>query len=339
MNVTNFNESIILFGGSSEERLVSVASAQNLSRAIPEAELWFMNKKGGIYKISPSELAEHIDPFMVPFEPKSKQEFINLQAAISAMDGKSVIICLHGTEGEDGRLQLILEKNNIKFTGSGSKASGLAFDKKTTKVLAKENQIPVVTDLTLKDFSTAEESALKFFLQTHKKLVMKPLANGSSVGLYILENIDQLENAFNEIKNKQIGSYLVEPFITGREITVGVWEKSPGKNVALPCSEIKVIQGRQFDYEGKYLGSGVKELTPAPLTQMQSDECQKIALNLHQLAGCKGYSRTDMILTESGPFLLEINTLPGLSKASFIPQQLTAINVNLRTFFESQLAL
>ncbi|MBA2403708.1 MAG: ATP-grasp domain-containing protein [Bdellovibrionales bacterium] len=169
--------------------------------------------------------------------------------------------------------------------------------------------------------------------------MLKPLANGSSVGLYIIDSSDQLKKSFEEIKAKQICAYLVEPFIVGREITVGVWEKVKGHNVALPCSEVKVLAGRQFDYEGKYLGDGVQELTPAPITKEQSDECQKIALNLHQLVGCKGYSRTDMILTEKGPYLLEINTLPGLSKASFIPQQLAAMDISLRVFFEAQLAL
>jgi D-alanine-D-alanine ligase len=246
---------------------------------------------------------------------------------------------LHGTEGEDGTLQLLLETHKVKFTGSGSEASALAFDKKATKALAKNNNLPIVTDLTLTQFSAAEESALKSFLEMHKKVVMKPLANGSSVGLYIVDNQEQLLAAFKAIKDNKNGAYLVEPFITGREITVGVWEKTKGNVVALPCSEIQVIHGRQFDYEGKYLGSGVKELTPAPLTAEQADECQKIALSMHQLVGCKGYSRTDMILTDKGPFLLEINTLPGLSKASFIPQQLAAIHVDLRTFFESQLAL
>ena len=337
--MSTLNNCIILFGGSSEERLVSVASAQNLSRNMPETELWFMNQQGGVHKVSAPELAAHADPFTKAFTPKADAEFKDFKSAISAVNGKSIIMCLHGTEGEDGTLQLLLETNKIKFTGSGSEASSLAFDKKATKALAKNNNIPVVTDLTLLKFSSEEEAALKSFLDLHKKVVMKPLANGSSVGLFIVDNQTELLKAFNAIKDNKNGSYLVEPFITGREITVGVWEKTKGQNIALPCSEVQVIHGRQFDYEGKYLGSGVKELTPAPLTPEQAEQCQKIALSLHQLVGCKGYSRTDMILTDKGPFLLEINTLPGLSKASFIPQQLAAIQVDLRTFFESQLAL
>lgn len=337
--MSKLNDSIILFGGSSEERLVSVASAQNLSRNMPEAELWFMSQDGAIFKVSNEELAAHADPFMTPFKPKAPQTFKDFNSAVKEMAGKFIIMCLHGTEGEDGTLQKILESSYIKFTGSGSEASSLAFDKKATKALAKNNHLPVVTDLSLKDFSETEKVSLKSFFDHHKKIVLKPLANGSSVGLYIVETSDQLMNAFNEIKTKAICPYLVEPFIIGREITVGVWEQTKGKVIALPCSEVQVTEGRQFDYAGKYLGSGVKELTPAPITKEQSDECQKIAIALHELIGCKGYSRTDMILNDKGVFVLEINTLPGLSKASFIPQQLAAINVTLRTFFESQLSL
>lgn len=337
--VSKFNDSIILFGGSSEERLVSVASAQNLAKTIPEAELWFMNQDGGIHPVTTEELARHADPFMTAFKPVRPTLHADFKSAVKALTGKSVIICLHGTEGEDGTLQLILETHKVKFTGSGSEASSLAFDKIATKGLAKNNNLPVVTDLSLSNFSETEEVALNGFFDLHKKVVLKPLANGSSVGLYIIDKAEDLKKAFSELKAKQIGPYMVEPFITGREITVGVWEKSKGKNIALPCSEVKVIKGRQFDYEGKYLGSGVQELTPAPLTIEEADGCQTIALALHELVGCTGYSRTDMILTEDGPFLLEINTLPGLSKASFIPQQLAAMDVSLRTFFESQLAL
>lgn len=337
--MSTFNNCIILFGGSSEERLVSVASAQNLSKNMPEADLWFMSQIGEIHKVSADQLKNHADPFTVAFKPGADATYVDFKSAVKGMNGKTVIMCLHGTEGEDGTLQLILETNHIKFTGSGSEASSLAFDKKATKALAKNNNIPVVTDLKLDLFDAAELSALKGFFELHKKVVLKPLANGSSVGLFIVDNKDLLVKVFQEIELKKIGAYLVEPFITGREITVGVWEKTKGQTIPLPCSEVKVIQGRQFDYEGKYLGSGVQELTPAPLTKEQSDECQRLALSLHNLVGCKGYSRTDMILTEKGPIILEINTLPGLSRASFIPQQLHAINVTLRDFFETQISL
>jgi D-alanine-D-alanine ligase len=313
----NFNNCIILFGGSSEERFVSVASAQNLSSKIPEAKLWFLNKEGCIFVIPSTDLSEHASAFVNEFIPRSKALYKNVSASLAELKNQSVIIALHGTEGEDGALQKILEDQGIRFTGSSSQASSLAFDKKTEEEISKAQAL----------------------LTQHKKIVLKPLANGSSVGLFIVTSSEELEASIAEIKSKKLGAYLAEPFITGREITVGVWEKEKGKNIALPCSEVRVLQGRQFDYEGKYLGDGVQELTPAPISEAETLACQKVALSLHQLVGCKGYSRTDLILTEKGPYLLEINTLPGLTKASFIPQQLAVIQVELRDFFAKQLDL
>ena len=168
--------------------------------------------------------------------------------------------------------------------------------------------------------------------------MLKPSANGSSVGLFIITKESEIDSAIEKVEGLNF-AYLAEPFITGREITVGVRERSNGKVEAMPCSEVRVIQGRQFDYEGKYLGKGVEELTPAPLTADETKTCQALAVKLHELIGCRGYTRTDMILTPKGPILLEINTLPGLSKASFVPQQLIAANDNLRNFFQEQINL
>ena len=148
-----------------------------------------------------------------------------------------------------------------------------------------------------------------------------------------------MSQAIGTIKGKGIIPYMAEPFIAGREITVGVWQKNYHKTIALPCSEVRVLQGGQFDYQGKYLGKGIQELTPAPLTGDESKACQELALKLHFMIGCKGYSRTDMILSDKGPVILEINTLPGLTKASFIPQQLLAIKTDLRAFFSAQILL
>lgn len=334
-----FNDCVILFGGSSEERLVSVASAQNLSLQIPEASLWFLNQAGQIFEIETSELQNHKNPFMAPFIPKGKNSFSTLKDSLLKLKHKTVIIALHGTEGEDGTLQKLFEDHNIAFTGTKSKASADAFNKVTTKLVARKNNLSVVEELIIDFFTNEDITKLKSFLKQHKKLVLKPLANGSSVGLFIVSSESELDESLKTIKNKNLSHYLIEPFITGREITVGVRQKADGSTIPIACSEVRVIQGRQFDYEGKYLGSGVEELTPAPITAQETKECQDMAIKIHNLLGCRGYSRTDMILTEKGPILLEINTLPGLSKASFVPQQIISIGGNLRDFFQEQINL
>lgn len=339
MSKKTFNDCVILFGGSSEERLVSVASAQNIAGVIPEAKLWFWTKEGRVHEIEPQDLAAHKDAFTKEFEPKSLGMAGTLDSALTTLKNKTVIIALHGTEGEDGTLQKLLETMKIPFTGTGALASEKAFNKAFTKKIAKENGIAVADEVIVDDLEASTIKRLEDLLSKNKKIVLKPLANGSSVGLHIVSNSQELEKAIHAIKVSGYLPYVSEPFITGRELTVGVREDSSHKTSPLPCSEVRVIQGRNFDYQGKYLGSGVEELTPAPITKEESDACQKLALKLHSAIGCKGYSRTDMILTSSGPVLLEINTLPGMSKASFIPQQLKVAGISLRDFFLEQINL
>lgn len=331
---------VILFGGSSEERLVSVASAQNLSGQLPEADLWFMSPNGELHVVAKTELAVHRNPFTSPFHPSGHAFAGSLTGAVELLRGKTVIMALHGTEGEDGTIQALFERHHIAFTGSGSVSSQKCFDKKLTKLTARTAHIAVADDLLISDPSTTSAAEkLREFHRQHPQMVLKPVANGSSVGLFIIKSSQDLEEAIAKLKTSTVGGYLAEAFLVGREITVGVAQRRGGGVRALPCSEVRVIQGRQFDYEGKYLGKGVEELTPAPIGPEETRRCQELALKLHQLMGCEGYTRTDMILTTQGPVLLEINTLPGLSRASFIPQQVAALGETMRDFFAEQLDL
>lgn len=334
------NSFLILFGGSSEERLVSVASAQNLSQFLPEAQLWFMAQNGAIHQVSRGELVAHQNPFTVQFAAREAAFAGALEKAVDRMQGHVVILAMHGTEGEDGTIQGLLERHKIAFTGSGSEASRKAFDKNLTKQMARAAHLPLTNDQLIHDpASTDGQAAIRLFAKDNPHFVLKPTANGSSVGLFIIKTATDLDQALEKLKGIKAGAYLAERFITGREITVGVSQIDQQRCRALPCSEVRVIQGRQFDYEGKYLGHGVEELTPAPLDPEQTRQCQDLAIKVHQLMGCEGYTRTDMILTDHGPVLLEINTLPGLSRASFVPQQVTALGENLRDFFLHQVNL
>ena len=333
------SDCIVLLGGSSEERLVSVASGQNMARQIPEAKLWFLTKTGAVHQITNEELAAHQNPFTEEFNPKSPVLAPSLKEALPQAQTAIIVVALHGTEGEDGTLQKLFEENKIAFTCTGSKASTLAFNKSETKKIARQNGISVVEDMIVSSFSSEEKTKISLMLAQAGKIVMKPLANGSSVGLYIIDSKESLESAWTKAPTHNFGSYIIEPFITGREITVGVRQTKSGEILPLPCSEVRVIEGRQFDYAGKYLGKGVEELTPAPLTDAEAKACQEVAIKIHKAVGCEGYTRTDMFLTKNGPVMLEINTLPGMSKASFIPQQLEAAGIKMRDFIEEQINL
>jgi D-alanine-D-alanine ligase len=126
--------------------------------------------------------------------------------------------------------------------------------------------------------------------------------------------------------------------VTGTELTVGVVDDRSGTR-ALPASEVRVEAGRAFDYEGKYLGKGTREITPAEVAAEVSQAAQRVALAVHRALGCEGYSRTDVICGANGAVFLEINTLPGLTRMSFIPQQLAAEGTAMRAFLEEQIAL
>jgi D-alanine-D-alanine ligase len=336
MGPYSFGDSVILFGGVSAERLVSVASAQHLTSHLPEATLLYMDQHEALYSVSHQELIQHQDCFTRPFTPSGKPLVTSIYQSAGQLKGKVVIIAFHGHEGTKGKIQKYFEKHHIAFTGSGSKASALAFDKVATKALARKSGILVAEDVVLRRFNAKEVRRLEHFLEQHGKLVLKPVANGSSVGLFIISSLFELHANLPAMQNLRC-PYLAEPFVTGREVTIGVWNRRAWRAEAISSSEICLSPGQKFDYASKYLGQGVEEFTPARLNPEEIRACQQVAVQMHELVGCRGYSRSDMILTEQGPVLLEINTLPGLSSISFIPQQLSHIGVSLREFFQQQI--
>lgn len=326
---------IILFGGASSERLVSVASAQNVSANLPDAACWFLRKDGAVFITEPSVLAQHQRPFEQEFVPRGATSFPSLESALET-GGKAhtFFLALHGGEGENGVTQQLFEQRKLAFTGSGSKASADAFDKARARQLASAQGAKVAEARTLAPMSAAEAKvAIAQLLEVHPRWVLKPQADGSSHGLIHLREPSQLDSAAETVARLKI-DYLAEVFIEGRELTVGVVDAE-----ALPVSEVRLIPGGAFDYAGKYLGKGTEEITPAELTSEEFKAAQALGLLTHRALGCFGYSRTDMILSPRGLVLLEINTLPGMTRASFIPQQLAAAGRSVKDFLERQLHL
>jgi len=199
--------------------------------------------------------------------------------------------------------------------------------------------VPISESVTLSGVDLkAAAAAIDDLLAHHPRIVMKPVADGSSSGLMFLDAHTR-KDAIARLAEAPDVSYMLERFVRGREITVGVLERPSGTTIALPCSEVLVDPGRSFDYEGKYLGRGTKEITPAELPAEIACHAQNLALTVHKAIGCSGYSRTDIIVEDSGLVFLEINTLPGLTQASFIPQQLVVAGISMREFVEEQIEL
>lgn len=295
----------ILMGGPSSEHEVSLATGQNVLENLDRSKYeplavkilktgkWFLGGK----PLAPEKVFKSCDIFFN---------------------------ALHGYYGEDGKLQAMLEHNNIRYTGSGVAASALAMDKFQSRELFKLAGLNVPK--TLKIIKGDNYSAqLNFFINKIAKfpVVIKPCSDGSSVGVSVVEEAGGLEKAITGAF--KIGrEILIEEFIRGRELTCGVLDKFNDENTSpLPVTEIIPVKNHKFfNYQAKYKNGHANEITPAPLDETIYKKAQDIAVRAHQVLGCRGYSRTDMILKQGNGtiYVLETNTLPGLTENSLLPK-------------------
>ena len=222
-----------------------------------------------------------------------------------------------------------MEARGIPFTGSGAESSAAAFDKDRTKTLVRDRVRVAESRIA----TNADEigATIRDMLARHEKIVLKPVAGGSSRGLFFLQRGQRFDAKIDV-------PYLVEQYIDGRELSVGVVDFGEGP-VALPVIEIEVDAGHSFDYAGKYLGKGTREICPARIPDRMRDEAQQNALAAHKALGCEGYSRTDVIAARDGIYFLELNTLPGLTSSSLLPQELRAVDIEFGDFLGTQIAL
>jgi D-alanine-D-alanine ligase len=329
---------IVLFGGRSDERHVSVASGQNVARTLGSPLCWFWAPNGAIHDVSVSELLAHQRPFEIDYLPSRPALWPNLEQALDTLpvEDPVFLLALHGGEGEDGTVQQLMEARGIAFTGSGSAASKAAFDKGE----AKERVAGRVHTAESRIVRTVAEirGIIDDLLSRHDRIVLKPLAAGSSRGLFFLDRQGDREDVAEKVTALGI-PYIVEEYVAGRELTVGIVDDGTGPT-ALPVIEIEVDPGHAFDYAGKYLGHGTREICPANIPDAVRAEAQRTALAAHQALGCEGYSRSDLIAAPGGEvYFLELNTLPGMTITSLVPQQLRTAGIDMRDFLESQIEL
>jgi D-alanine-D-alanine ligase len=328
---------IVLFGGRSDERHVSVASAQNVVRTLGAPLAWFWAPGGAVYDVNRDELLAHEKPFINDFEPSRPAIWPDLEMALDTLpvDDPVFLLALHGGEGEDGSVQRLLEARRIPFTGSCSAASAAAFDKGRAKETVEE-RVRVAESRVVNDVR-AIDGSIDAMLKRYEKIVLKPVAGGSSRGLFFVDRSTDLAPILAAIHALKV-PYILEQFISGRELTVGVIDGENGPR-ALPVIEIETDPGFSFDYAGKYLGKGTREICPAKIPDAIRDEAQQMALTAHTALGCEGYSRSDLIAGDDGVYFLELNTLPGLTTSSLVPQQLREAGIEFRSFLEDQVAL
>ncbi len=315
----------LVTGGYSGEAVISYKSAETIKNNL-DASKWDVylidiHNDGWFYT---SAEGEKINVDKNDFSITVKGNKINFAA---------VLIGLHGTPGEDGKLQGYFDCLKIKYTSCNAATSALTFNKRYTVAVAAFSGISVAKSVHLfKNDIVDVEGILN---QLTLPVFVKPNNGGSSIGMSRVNAAADLQTAL-EKAFKEDEQVLVEEFIQGREFTIGVY-KSKGIIKTLPMTEI-ITTNEFFDYQAKYEGKSV-EVTPAETTEKIKNQIEAAAAKIYQVFNCNGVVRIDFIYeqTKELPFMLEINTVPGQSAASIIPQQVAAVGNTLKEFYSSLL--
>lgn len=254
---------------------------------------------------------------VVPLDLKTEKEK-DIALAIRGANISFAFIAMHGRFGEDGTLQGILDRIGIPYTGSGKKASSMAMDKIASRKIFKLHGIPVPKSVIIsKQYDVnAIIKKLKDF-----PLVVKPATQGSSIGVSIVRDIEGLGQGIR-LALKFDNKVLVEEYISGRELTVGILDDRP-----LPVIEI-VPKEFFFNYEAKYQAGTTEYVVPAQLPQDIARKVQKMGLGAHKAIKCQDFSRVDLILDKKNrPVVLEVNSIPGMTSKSLLPKAALASNI------------
>jgi D-alanine-D-alanine ligase len=344
---------VVLMGGPSSEYEISLATGKNIMKSLdPERYLawpvivtkerrwlmphWRVPLASPIY----SNVLQNIgidESGLVPFE---EERAIN---ELGEAKPDVMFVAMHGEFGEDGTVQGLLDALGIPYTGSGVLASALGMDKPRSLAVFRDAglQVPDFFVISREEWKNAGEDistrAEKLF---QLPVVVKPADRGSSVGVTIARDTPSIEVGIAEAL-RHSDRAILQQYISGIEVSAGVLEIN-GKAQALPPTEIVPVGSSFFDYHAKYTPGASEEITPARLPQETIGRIQDSAIAAHHALGCSGVSRTDMIVDASGGlWILETNTLPGLSEASILPKQAAAGGITfpklLDTIVESAL--
>jgi D-alanine-D-alanine ligase len=237
-----------------------------------------------------------------------------------------VFIALHGTEGEDGTIQALLELLGIPHTGPGVAACQRCMDKSLTKYILREHGLPTPDWVTYSESAIRDFGAASSFQRAIDSvglpLVAKPASQGSSLGVKVVTRSGDIPEALITALSYDSRA-LLETWVNGRELAVSVL----GDQV-LPIVEAIPTDSNTYDFEARYEIGGADFVCPAELSQAEADEVSRVALAAYNALGCSGFSRVDLILGESGPQVLEVNAIPGLTETSLLPQAAEAAGIS-----------
>lgn len=314
----------LVTGGFSGEAVISYKSATTISSNLDR-------NRFNVYRIDINR-----DGWF--YEPENGQRsLVDKNDFTITADGKkirfdAVFIGMHGTPGEDGKLQGYFDTLGIPYTGCDAACSAITFNKRYAVAVAGMAGIPVARSLLLirNNFISADEviATLKF------PVFVKPNNGGSSIGMSKVNNPSEEVGAAIEKAFREDEQVLVEEMISGREFTVGVF-KTKGQIIVLPLTEVRAHDDKAFfDFEAKYQGKST-ETTPAVVEEVIADKIRDMARKVYSTFNCRGVVRIDFIYNEEkqAPYMLEVNTIPGQSEASIVPQQVKAMGWSLQEFY------
>jgi D-alanine-D-alanine ligase len=317
----------LVTGGFSGEAVISYKSAVTIDAHLDRKKFNIfkidINPKGWFYQLSDGRQVE-VD----------KNDF-SLQLDSQKVSFDLVFICIHGTPGEDGKLQGYFDTLRIPYTSCDAATSALTFNKRYTVAVAKMSGISVADSvLLIKGNAMSPEevaSRLRF------PVFVKPNNGGSSIGMSKVNTSSDELGAAIEKAFREDSQVLIEEFISGREFTVGVF-KAEGSVVTLPITEV-ISKKDFFDYEAKYEGAST-EVTPAQIDEELAEKIRDAARSIYSIFNCRGVVRVDFIYNEESgrPYMLEVNTIPGQSEASIVPQQVKAMGWTLGDFYGKLIA-
>jgi D-alanine-D-alanine ligase len=308
MSQHHFGTIGVLMGGYSSEREVSLRSGQAVADALSQE-----GYRVKVLDITAQDLAK-----------------IVLQIQETPLD--IAFIALHGRLGEDGVIQGVLENLDIPYTGSGVKASQMAFNKILTQKALKSAGLPVATHYLITDGKSMDFKTVWGQIKS-TPVVVKPACEGSSIGVHVVRHPSEWEGALKSAFGfgPQV---IVEQFIRGREFTCGIFDKEP-----LPLVEIRP-QTNFFSFTAKYQKGATQYICPAEISENLTKKIKEVSLRAYELLGCEGFARVDLRVDEQEqPFILEINTIPGFTETSLFPKAARAAGYSFVQVCEKLLEL
>ena len=309
----------VLMGGISSEHAVSLNSGAKVAANLDRSR----------YDVTPTVITQD---GLWEFDGRPGLPIHDAVAKLRDLEVDVAFLALHGPFGEDGRIQGMLDVLGLSYTGSGCVASAIAIDKVRCKALVEADGVRVARQVVL---TAAEwrDDAQGTLARVERELgfpcVMKSPCQGSSLGMSIPRTPDELRSAMPRLLELD-EAVMIEEYLAGAEVTCGVLDVEPGRAPRpLPVTEICPVDSTFFDYEAKYTPGACEEITPARISEAAAGRVQEMAARVHTVVGCKGLSRSDMILIgPDEPVWLEVNTIPGMTETSLFPQAAAAVGIS-----------